>query len=157
MGQTCSVDVQFASSSSNVPADNTVGSWVASVLEQLDFTDTVEVSVRIVDEDESRTLNREYRDQDKPTNVLSFPSGIGGYMPGDEPTPLGDIVICAPVVALEAAAQGKALDDHWAHLVVHGTLHLLGFDHESDAEAMEMEGLEREILAARGISDPYSS
>lgn len=155
MAEDCTVDVQVASSSRNVPADDVVGFWIKSVLDGLDFNDNVEVSVRIVDEDESCSLNRTYREKDKPTNVLSFPSGVADYLPGDEPRPLGDIVICAPVVEQEAAAQGKSLDDHWAHLVVHGTLHLLGFDHETEAEAMEMEGLEREILASRGIPDPY--
>ena len=151
------IDVLVVSSSRNVPADDHVTSWVTSVLDELDFEEDVEVSVRVVDEDESRSLNKTYRDRDKPTNVLSFPSGIGDYMPGDEPKPLGDIVICAPVVEREAAEQGKSLDDHWAHLVVHGALHLLGFDHENDTDAMEMENLEREILASRGIADPYLS
>jgi probable rRNA maturation factor len=157
MAEVCTVDVQVASSSRSVPADDVVGSWVTTVLEELDFNDNVEVSVRVVDEDESRHLNKTFRGKDKPTNVLSFPSGIGDYLPGDEQRPLGDIVICAPVVEQEAAAQGKSLDDHWAHLVVHGTLHLLGFDHETDADAMEMESVEREILASRGIPDPYLS
>lgn len=150
------VDVQVASSSRSVPADDHIASWVTTVLEQLDFNDNVEVSVRVVDEVESRGLNKSYRGKDQPTNVLSFPSGIGDYDPGDIPQSLGDIVLCAPVVDAEAAEQGKETNDHWAHLLVHGTLHLLGFDHETDADAVEMEAIEREILAARGVADPYA-
>ena len=152
-----SVEIQVASSSRRVPADEIIESWVAAVLDQLDFADNVEISVRIVDEAESRDLNRNWREKDKPTNVLSFPSGFGDYAPGDEPRPLGDIVICAPVVEREAALQGKDEGDHWAHLVVHGTLHLLGFDHETDAEASAMEAIEREILASQGVGDPYAA
>lgn len=152
-----SVDIQVASSARHVPADENVRSWVAAVLQQLDFDDIVEITIRIVDEAESRDLNRTWREKDKPTNVLSFPSGMGDYAPDDEPRSLGDIVICAPVVAREAALQGKDDSDHWAHLVVHGTLHLLGFDHETDAAAVEMEAIEREILAAQGIGDPYAA
>ena len=157
MTEDLSVDIQVASASRDVPGDEQIRSWVAAVLAQLDFSDTVEVSVRIVDEIESRALNKDYRQKDTPTNVLSFPSGIGDYAPDDEPRPLGDIVVCAPVVAAEAVMRGKPEADHWAHLVVHGTLHLLGFDHESDAEAMEMEAIEREILASQGIADPYAA
>lgn len=152
-----SVDVQVASSSGNVPADEHIESCVNDVLKQVDYNDSVEISVRIVDEDESRGLNKEYRGKDQPTNVLSFAADIGAYAPDDTARPLGDIVICAPVVEHEASEQGKSLADHWAHLVVHGTLHLLGFDHESDAGAMEMEAIEREILAARGVADPYAA
>ena len=152
-----SVDVQIASASASVPPDQDIESWIGAVLRQLDFDDTVEVSVRVVDKEESRALNRDFREQDKPTNVLSFPADGGGYMPEDIPRPLGDIVICAPVVEREADEQGKDVSHHWTHLVVHGTLHLLGFDHETDAEAAEMEQIEREILAARGIADPYAT
>ena len=111
-----------------------------------------EVCVRVVDETESRTLNRRYRGKDKPTNVLSFPADI--ELP--EGRVWGDIVICAPVVAAEAEAQGKALEAHFAHMVVHGVLHLLGYDHESGADAETMESLETEILGRFGIGDPYA-
>ena len=151
-----SVDVQVASVSAKVPPERDIESWVGAVLRQLDFSDTVEVSVRVVDNEESRTLNRNFRERDKPTNVLSFPADGGNYIPEDIPRPLGDIVICAPVVEREADEQGKDVSHHWAHLVVHGTLHLLGFDHETDPQAAEMEAIEREILAARGIADPYA-
>ena len=96
----------------------------------------------------------DYRGKDRETNVLSFPAGDDG-LPPDVARPLGDLVICAPVVLREAGEQGKSVADHWGHLLVHGSLHLLGFDHETDAEASAMEGLEREILAARGVADPY--
>ena len=88
--------------------------------------------MRIVDAAEIHALNSDYRGKDKPTNVLSFPAGDVAGLPADMPVPLGDVVICASVVREEAAAQGKALDDHWAHMLVHGTLHLLGYDHETD-------------------------
>lgn len=106
-----------------------------------------EITLRLVDSAESQTLNRDYRGKDKPTNVLSFPMG--------EPDYLGDIVICAPVVAAEAVEQGKAARAHWAHMVVHGVLHLLGHDHIDDGEAATMEALERKLLARLGFPDPY--
>jgi probable rRNA maturation factor len=104
-----------------------------------------------------RALNRDYRDKDKPTNVLSFPAGQVTGLPEAEPMPIGDIVVCADVVSNEAAEQGKAPPDHWAHMLVHGTLHLLGFDHEADAEAAAMETLESRILAEQGVADPYGA
>ncbi len=110
------------------------------------------LTVRIVDIAESATLNATWRQRSGPTNVLSFPvSGLEEIAP----ELLGDIVICAPVVASEAAAQGKSLEAHWAHLVVHGTLHLLGFDHVEARQARTMEALECELLTALGFPDPY--
>jgi len=110
-----------------------------------------EVCVRIVDSGESRVLNATYRDMDEPTNVLSFPAGI------DLPDALiwGDVVICAPVVLREAGEQGKRYQDHFAHMVVHGVLHLFGYDHQTTAEADGMERLEQQILDRFGIGDPY--
>ena len=106
--------------------------------------------------EESQALNREYRGKDKPTNVLSFPSELPEEVLDSLPRePLGDIIICVPVVFAEAAEQGKAARDHWAHLTVHGVLHLLGFDHIEDDEAEEMEGLEIRVLAGLGIANPY--
>ena len=111
-----------------------------------------ELSIRIVDEEESAELNSRYRGKEGPTNVLSFPADL----PAGVPVPLlGDLVICAPVVAREAQEQGKQAEAHWAHLVVHGCLHLLGLDHETEAQAAEMESLERDILAGMGYPDPY--
>lgn len=107
------------------------------------------VTVRVVDGDEGRQLNRDYRGKDYATNVLSFPYSQ---------TPLaGDLVVCAPVVASEAEQQGKPLDAHFAHLIVHGMLHLQGYDHETDADANVMEQREREILSDLGYPDPYRS
>ena len=112
-----------------------------------------EISVLLCDDAAIRTLNRQWRGQDKPTNVLSFPT------PDEAPsdTPLGDIAIAYETVAREAAEEGKLLDHHFIHLTVHGTLHLLGFDHETEAEAEEMEATERRILHTLGIADPYAN
>jgi probable rRNA maturation factor len=119
-----------------------------------------ELAVRIVGEAESAALNGRYRGKAGPTNVLSVPAeldGVAGVPPlgAGEPRPFGDLVICAPVLAREAAEQGKTLEAHWAHIVTHGVLHLLGYDHESDAEAEKMESRERELLARFGFEDPY--
>jgi probable rRNA maturation factor len=104
----------------------------------------------VVGSHESRALNARWRGRAKPTNVLSFPAApeLGGGQ-------LGDLVVCAPVVAREAREQGKPLAAHWAHMIVHGTLHLLGFDHERAADARRMEGRERALLARLGVADPY--
>lgn len=114
-----------------------------------------EMTVRIVGEPESAALNERYRAKAGPTNVLSFPSDVAEPLPGGEPAPLGDIVVCASVVEREALEQGKTLEAHFAHLVVHGTLHLVGYDHLDDADARVMEGREREVLAGFGFGDPY--
>lgn len=109
-----------------------------------------ELGIRVVGASESRALNERFRGKSGPTNVLSFPAA-----PALRDTQLGDIVVCAPVVAREAREQGKALSAHWAHMIIHGTLHLLGFDHLHRAEARRMEGRERALLARIGIADPY--
>lgn len=111
-----------------------------------------EVVVRVVDEAESAALNEAYRGRRGPTNVLSFPFEAP---PGASTGLLGDLVICAPVVAREAQEQGKPARAHWAHMVVHGVLHLLGYDHQTPVQAVEMEDLERDILARLGYPDPY--
>lgn len=117
------------------------------------------VAIRLVDPEESRTLNRDYRDKDAPTNILSFPTDFPGLMaeasPFDDGWPLGDIAICAERVMQEAEAQGKSPSDHWAHLTLHGVLHLLDFDHHNDADAAVMERLETQLLASLGIDNPY--
>jgi probable rRNA maturation factor len=114
--------------------------------------EATELSIRIVTPAESRRLNARYRAKDKPTNVLSFPCTPPA---GLRPVPLGDLVICAQVVAREARIQGKSAEAHWAHMTVHGVLHLLGYDHERTREAARMEALEKKILARLGYPDPY--
>ncbi len=109
-----------------------------------------ELGIRVVGSRESRALNERWRGRPRPTNVLSFPAA-----PALRGKQLGDLVVCAPVVAREAREQGKAIRAHWAHMIVHGTLHLLGFDHERAADAKRMEGRERKLLARLGIADPY--
>ena len=126
------------------------GTWGLPTLN--DLKPAADSLIRLVDEAESRQLNRDYRGKDRPTNVLSFPFEA----PPEVLTPLlGDLVICAPVVVREAREQGKPADAHWAHMLVHGVLHLLGYDHLEPAEADEMEALERDILAGLGFPDPY--
>lgn len=131
------------------------------------FDDAVgELVVRVVDEAESAALNERYAHKKGPTNVLAFPAGdppppaaaTPRGAPGAlvEPTALGDLAICAAVVAREAAEQGKSLEAHWAHMVIHGCLHLRGYDHMNAAEARVMEARERELLAGLGIADPYA-
>jgi len=111
-----------------------------------------DLAIRLVDAKEGRALNRHYRGKDYATNVLSFPAEL----PEGVTLPLlGDLVICAPVVAREAREQGKRLNAHYAHLTIHGVLHLLGLNHEDEREALVMEQIERELLAGLGISDPY--
>ena len=152
-----SVDVQLAATGDDIPDVAAVRDWVQKALDGAGVSGDLEVSVCVVDEDEMASLNRRYRERDRPTNVLSFPAGPLSGLPEGESGPLGDIVVCAAVVSAEAAAQRKPVAEHWAHLLVHGTLHLLGFDHEQDGDAREMEALEVEILASSGIPDPYRS
>ena len=137
--------VQYAGAAQNVPTIAQFRKWAKQALR----TDA-EIALRVVDEDEGRMLNREYRGKDYATNVLTFPLA-------DEPLLMGDIVLCAPVVAREAEAQQKPLLAHYAHLTVHGVLHLQGYDHETDAEAVQMENLETEIITQMGYADPYLS
>ncbi len=150
------IDVDFASAAEGLPSQDDIEGWISHALLGAGKTGDVEVSVRIVDRDESRTLNRDYRQRDKATNVLSFPSGDIAGLPDKAPQVLGDIVVCAGVVADEANAQGKKPLQHWAHMLVHGTLHLLGYDHEQDDEAQAMEALETRILGKLGVPDPYA-
>ena len=152
---TISIDIQMACSSQEgleeAPEEHSMRRWVRAALRN--ERETVELSVRIVDEQESATLNQQYRGKTGPTNVLSFP--FDAVTP--EPLPiLGDLVICAPVVAREASEQHKTLDAHWAHMCVHGVLHLLGYDHMGDRDAEVMEALETTILLGLGYPAPYS-
>ncbi len=144
------IDVQVSGSRSGLPAVGKLRHWARSAL--AGRRNPAELSIRIVDAAESQALNRQFRAKDKPTNVLAFPADL----PAELGLPLlGDVVICRDVVAAEAAAQGKAPEAHWAHMVIHGTLHLLGFDHQDPAQAEEMETLETELLAELGWPDPY--
>lgn len=136
------------------PASTHLQRWVDAALAAAGGTTDWELTVRIVDAAEMQSLNRCYRGVDRPTNVLAFEADLPAGV--DFPL-LGDIVICAPVVAREAAEQGKPATAHWAHMTVHGTLHLLGYDHQSSAEADEMEQLEAAILADLGFPNPYDT
>jgi probable rRNA maturation factor len=152
---TVRVDVELATGTATSPTTNEIAHWVRQAIVVAQRGSDSEVSVRIVDESEMQALNREFRGKDKPTNVLSFPAGDIKGLPSGARIPLGDIIVCASVVRAEAEEQGKSLGDHWAHMLIHGTLHLLGFDHVQDAEADVMEGLEIQILQDLGVADPY--
>jgi probable rRNA maturation factor len=142
------------------PSTARIGSWVRAAVGPRGAGR--EVAVRVVGAAESRRLNRGWRRQDHPTNVLSFPAPSAARprrragAAGAPPRSLGDLVICAPVLDREAREQGKTKVAHWAHLVVHGSLHLLGFDHEHERDARRMERREKRILAALGFPDPYA-
>jgi len=144
------LEVQYATDTADVPSRADFLAWAQAALHGIGHP--VELVIRVVDPVESRELNRRYRGKDKPTNVLSFPFDVP---PGIESSHIGDLVICASVVAEEAQQQGKPTADHWAHMVVHGILHLRGYDHQSDQDAQAMEALEKQILQEMGIDDPY--
>ena len=144
------VDVDNACSADNVPDDGNFVRWVTAALDGV--RTRAEVAIRIVDETESASLNAQYRHKNTATNILSFPSDL----PEDcEPPILGDLAICAAVVAREATEQRKSPEAHWAHMVIHGSLHLLGFDHIDDADAEIMETREIAILHTLGFANPY--
>jgi len=148
------VEVQTVVDAAGLPDADQIRAWVGAALN--DREQPWEIVVRIVGEAEIQDLNKRFRHRDRPTNVLSFPSAPAGWVDdGQEPTLLGDLVICALVVRREAAEQGKTLDAHFAHMVVHGVLHLLGHDHLDDDEAAEMEAAECRILQTLGFADPY--
>ncbi|MCY6395180.1 rRNA maturation RNase YbeY [Actinobacillus pleuropneumoniae] len=152
------IDLQIAAENSeNLPSLAQFTQWVQCALaheaQTEDFPET-EITIRIVDEAESHELNLTYRGKDKSTNVLSFPFEVPE---GIELPLLGDLIICRQVVEKEAQEQQISLESHWAHLAIHGTLHLLGYDHIEDVEAEEMEGLETEIMQSLGFEDPYIS
>ena len=150
------IDLQIACEENGLtlPKQSQFQHWVDTALAEVchDPEQEFELTIRLVNQDESRQLNNQYRGKDKPTNVLSFPFETPE---GIELNLLGDLVICIEVMQAEANVQNKALFDHWAHLVIHGCLHLVGFDHISDDEAVEMESIEIAILAKLGISNPY--
>jgi probable rRNA maturation factor len=143
------IDLDNASGDQH-PPQQLIEKWVAKAIG--DRLDAAELSIRISSSAEIAELNKTYRGKNKPTNVLSFPADL----PEELAIPLlGDLVICAPVVEDEARQQNKTLEAHWAHMIIHGTLHLLGYDHINDDEAEQMESLETEILASLGYPDPY--
>ncbi|WP_102363226.1 rRNA maturation RNase YbeY [Vibrio cyclitrophicus] len=145
------LDLQLAvENEQGLPTEQDIQLWLNKTIPQ--FQENAELTVRIVDTQESYQLNHEYRGKDKPTNVLSFPFEAP---PGIELDLLGDLIICRQVVEKEAEEQNKPLLAHWAHMVVHGSLHLLGYDHIEDDEAEEMESLETEIMQTMGFEDPY--
>ena len=147
------IDLQEASEHPHCPTLSQLTSWVDAALSRAaENKQESEITIRIVDENESQSLNKQYRGKDKPTNVLSFPFEAPAQIELDL---LGDLVICAPIVEKEAKEQEKPELAHWAHMVVHGTLHLLGYDHVDDKEADEMEALEVNILQSLGFNDPY--
>lgn len=147
----CDVGVSYGLPRKGVPAPASFKRWAEAACRGR--IKRADIAIRVVDEREGRSLNHHYRGKDYATNVLSFPAEL----PEGVTLPLlGDLVICAPVVAREAAEQGKPLNVHYAHLTVHGVLHLLGLDHEDEREAEAMEAIERAILAELGHADPYS-
>lgn len=145
-----SIELQLACEAADIPDEAQFQLWVEAALRGR--FEGGELCIRVVDSSESQALNLQYRGKDKPTNVLSFPFEVPE---GIELDLLGDLVICTDVVTREAQEQQKPVLDHWAHLVIHGTLHLLGYDHIKDEEAEEMEALERQLLADLSIPDPY--
>lgn len=145
------VDLQIATENiEGLPTEEQIAQWATAAVQP--EGGEVEMTVRIVDEAESHELNLTYRGKDRPTNVLSFPFECPDQV---ELPLLGDLVICRQVVEREAAEQEKPLMSHWAHMVVHGSLHLLGYDHIEDDEAEEMESLETQIMQGLGFDDPY--
>lgn len=145
------IDIQIASDSQLLPCEQDFRHWAEAAVGS--HRDEAEISLRIVDTEEGTELNQQWRQKQGPTNVLSFPSEL----PAELQLPLlGDLVVCAPVVEREAGEQNKSLQAHWAHMIVHGTLHLLGYDHIDDSEAETMEALETEIVKSLGFPDPYA-
>ncbi|MFQ5546749.1 MAG: rRNA maturation RNase YbeY [Woeseia sp.] len=151
-----SVDLQVACPVVSVPPESDVRYWLtqAYLAGGGNAKRQCEVAVRVVDEDESRNLNRQYRQRDRATNVLAFPADVCG-LPESQARPLGDLVICGPLVEQEAEDQRKSPAGHWGHLLVHGMLHLMGYVHQRPSQAAEMEAVEKRILADRGYGDPY--
>ena len=147
---TIETHVQFGVQNVTLPTENEIQHWILVALTQAKRQGSV--VIRIVDEQEMTDLNHRYRKKNKATNVLSFPSQMPAPFRGSE---LGDIVICAPVVEKEASEQHKTIKAHWAHMVIHGALHLLGFDHENESDAAVMEALESQILSEIGFPNPY--
>ena len=145
-----SVEIQRVFEISSVPASTRMSEWASAVM--ADRVEDSELVIRVVGIEESSALNQQYRKKKGPTNVLSFSYEKSDTVPLET---FGDLVICASVVEKEAAEQKKSLDAHWAHMIVHGVLHLLGYDHIEEADALEMEALEQAILGGIGFPNPY--
>lgn len=143
------ITIQNASKTKGIPLRRLLNAWCAATLVSQKSRDA-EVCIRIVDNAEMKKLNKNYRGKNQTTNVLSFPAGKTGT------GLLGDIVLCAAVINQEASEQGKTRAAHWAHMVVHGTLHLLGYDHMKPMDARKMEALEARILRQQGFNNPYN-
>ncbi|HSR63773.1 MAG TPA: rRNA maturation RNase YbeY [Gammaproteobacteria bacterium] len=142
------IEIQNASQDRDIPAKKQLQDWATSAL---DDAGKDNLTIRIVDEEESAALNRNWRGREGPTNVLSFPYGDDQHVPEY----LGDIVLCAPVIKREASEQGKPVEAHWAHMIIHGILHLQGYDHQEQTETEKMEQLETRLLNAIGFENPY--
>jgi len=153
------LEIQRATVSATIPVDEQFQLWVELVTghqEMRPRSDQYTLAIRIVDEQEGRRFNFQYRGKDYSTNVLSFPTDLPDGLPAEiTRSQLGDLLMCAPVVAREAREQGKPEVDHWAHITIHGVLHLLGYVHERNVDAVFMEALETELLASLGIPGPY--
>lgn len=148
------IDLQMACTETELPSEAQFQLWVDTVLAEVSSEpkQDFELTIRLVNTTESQQLNNQYRGKDKPTNVLSFPFEVPD---GIDLNLLGDLIICIDVMKKEAQTQNKSLFDHWAHLVIHGCLHLVGFDHINDIEADEMESIEVSVLEKLGINNPY--
>jgi probable rRNA maturation factor len=147
------INIQRATKTPLLPSNQLIREWVHTALTGRGRIHQAELNIRVVGTREASHLNRKWRGKVGPTNVLSFPAnGLKDIVPGF----LGDIVLCAPVIAREARQQGKSPAAHWAHMIIHGTLHLMGYDHIKPAEARKMERLEKKLLARLAIDDPYN-
>ena len=152
MVKTVAVEIQDVALCEATPSKGKLNTWIVTAIGGLRHG---ELTLRLVDEAEATEFNRRFRGGRGPTNVLAFPADADLAVGADIP-PLGDLVVCAPLVAREASEQAKQAEAHWAHVVIHGTLHLLGYDHETNREAEVMEARERELLAGFGFADPYT-
>jgi len=151
------LEIQNAIDAQNIPTESQVNDWIKATLKGAEYPfETIDLTIRIVSRDESQQLNHDYRAKNSPTNVLSFPFEPPEMIPASEfEGLLGDLAICHDLVIEEAQQQNKKVENHWAHLIIHGVLHLLGYDHIDQTEAEAMEKLEVEILAQFKIADPY--
>lgn len=146
---TIDIDVQYAVSKENCPSSAQIKKWAEAALEK---QSNAKIAIRIVEDAEMIALNHRYRNKNKTTNILSFPCQLPVNIRGNQ---LGDLVICKSVIENEALEQQKSITAHWAHIIVHGILHLLGYDHENEEDAFKMESLEVAILEDLGFADPY--